>query len=110
MLRPRPSSNPNPPPQQNLQVLDKQNSKQVHQQRSDAKAQEAHQRYRVGAETPIQVSLLRLWLRLLHGAIKIYRQMCRSDRGIVPLLFLAAENQLSGVFFDQGGRGVGGIR
>ena len=49
-------------------MLDEENTKEVHQQRAQANAQETQQGDRMGAETPVQVSLARLEGFLFHDA------------------------------------------
>jgi len=45
-----------------VQVFDKKNSEQIHQERPDAKRQKAYEGNRMSAEAPIKVTLLRLYL------------------------------------------------
>jgi hypothetical protein len=54
--------------EKNIQMLDEENTKEVHQQRAQANAQETQQGDRMGAETPVQVSLPRLEGFLFHDA------------------------------------------
>ena len=58
-----------------IQILNEKNSKQVHQESSNAKSQETDEGDGMGAETPVQVSLLRL--RGVHD-VRRWRQYAQN--------------------------------